>query len=80
MGAIEVIGGFLLILLCVGIIIAVTLQEHKTGLGSIAGESSGGSFYDKNRGKTKEAMLIRATSIFGIAMALLVVVILVISL
>ena len=80
MGVIEIIGGFLLVLLCAVIIIAVTLQEHKAGLGSIAGESSSGSFYDKNRGKTKEAMLIRTTAICGVAMTVLVIVILVIAL
>ena len=66
MGAIEIIGGIVLLLLCVFIIIAVTLQESKGGLGTLAGESSG-SFFDKNRGKTKEAMLVRATSIMAVA-------------
>lgn len=79
MGMLEIVGGFLLIVLCVIIIAAVTAQESKSGLGTIAGESSG-TFFDKNRGKTKDAMLIRATTISGIAMAVVTLIVLFASL
>ncbi len=79
MGMLEIVGGFMLIVLCVIIIAAVTAQESKSGLGTIAGESSG-SFFDKNRGKTKEAMLARATTITGIAMGVVTLVVLFASL
>lgn len=79
MGMLEIVGGFVLIVLCVIIIAAVTAQESKSGLGTIAGESSG-SFFDKNRGKTKEAMLVRATTITGIAMGVVTLVVLFASL
>ena len=78
MGIVEIIGGIILIVLCIIIIAAVTAQESKGGLGTIAGES--GTFFDKNRGKTKEAMLVRATTISGIAMVVLTLVVLFISL
>lgn len=79
MGMLEIVGGFLLIALCVIIIAAVTAQESKSGLGTIAGESSG-TFFDKNRGKTKDAMLVRATTISGIAMAVVTLIVLFASL
>ena len=61
------------------IIAVVTAQESKSGLGTIAGESSG-TFFDKNRGKTKDAMLVRATTISGIAMVVVTLVVLFASL
>ncbi|HWP50202.1 MAG TPA: preprotein translocase subunit SecG, partial [Clostridia bacterium] len=73
MGMLEIVGGFVLIVLCVIIIAAVTAQESKSGLGTIAGESSS-TFFDKNRGKTKDAMLVRATTFTGIAMAVVTLV------
>ncbi len=79
MGMLEIVGGFVLIVLCVIIIAAVTAQESKSGLGTIAGESSG-TFFDKNRGKTKDAMLVRATTITGIAMAVVTLIVLFASL
>ncbi|MEA5134781.1 MAG: preprotein translocase subunit SecG [Candidatus Fimivivens sp.] len=79
MGMLEIVGGFLLIVLCVIIIAVVTAQESKSGLGTIAGESSG-TFFDKNRGKTKDAMLVRATTISGIAMVVVTLVVLFASL
>ena len=78
MGMLEIVGGFVLIVLCVIIIAAVTAQESKSGLGTIAGESSG-TFFDKNRGKTKDAMLVRATTITGIAMAIVTLIVLFVS-
>lgn len=79
MGMLEIVGGFVLIALCIIIIAVVTAQESKSGLGTIAGESSG-TFFDKNRGKTKDAMLVRATTITGIAMVVVTLVVLFASL
>lgn len=69
MNVFQIIGGAVLLLICVVVVIAVTAQESKGGLGAISGES--GSYYDKNKGKTKEAMLVRASTISGIALAIL---------
>lgn len=75
MGMLEIIGGVLLIAFCIVIIFAVTAQESKSGLGTLAGESSG-TFFDKNRGKTKEAMLVRLTSIAGVGLGVVTLVVL----
>ena len=73
----EIIGGVLLILVSIIVIVAVAAQETKGGgLGAIGGDSGSGSFFDRNRGKTKEAMLIRATTISGTALAVLTLIIL----
>ena len=58
MNAIDIIGGFVIMVAACLIILCVTTMEANTGLGTIAGE--GGSFFDQNRGKTKDAMLKRA--------------------
>jgi preprotein translocase subunit SecG len=75
MGIVEIIGGMLLIIVCAIICFAVTVQESKGGLGAISGESP--SFFDKNRGKTKEAMLVRASAIAGIAMCVVTLIVLI---
>jgi protein translocase SecG subunit len=68
MGIVEIIGGVLLILVSLVIIVTVTLQESKGGLGAL-GVESGDSFFDRNsRGRTKDAMLVRATKIAGAAL------------
>ena len=75
MGILEIIGGVLLLLLCTIVIVAVTLQESKGGLGTIAGQG-GGSFFEKNKGKTKQAMLVRVTTFSGALMVVLTLVVL----
>jgi len=74
MGMLEIVGGFLLIAVCAVIIVAVTAQESKSGLGTISGESTG-----KNRGKTKEAMLVRASTVSGVALAVITLVVVIVS-
>ncbi|MBP1557263.1 MAG: preprotein translocase subunit SecG [Oscillospiraceae bacterium] len=76
MGVIEIIGGVLIVVLSIIIIAAVTVQESKGGLGSALAGDVGGSFFDKNRGNTKEAMLVRATTICGIALVVVILVVL----
>ena len=78
MGMLEIVGGFLLIAVCAVIIVAVTAQESKSGLGTISGESTG-TFFDKNRGKTKEAMLVRASTVSGVALAVITLVVGIVS-
>lgn len=75
MGLLEIIGGVLLIVASIVIIVSVTLQETKGGLGSaLAGDNS--SFFDKNRGKTKEAVLARATRFSGATLMIVAVLVL----
>lgn len=74
MGVIEIISGVLLLIVCALIIIVVAMQETKGGLGAVGGET--GSYFDKNRGQTKEAMLARASRIGGGALFVLTCIVL----
>lgn len=64
------------IILCVIIIGLVMMQEAKdNGLGSLAGGSSADTYWGKNKGRSKEAMLVLATTIAVVvflALALLI--------
>lgn len=63
-------------LICVGIIILVMLQESKdNGLGSLAGGSAGETYWSKNKGRSKEAKLALATGILVVLFLVLAVVI-----
>jgi len=79
MGIFEIIGGALLIGVCIVVITLITMQESKGGLGVLSGDT-GSSFFDRNRGKTREAMLVRATTVTGIALAVLTLLMLFITL
>ncbi len=60
------------LLICVAICILVLLQEAKdNGLGSLAGGSSSvDTYWSKNKGRSKEGMLVLATTI-GVALFLI---------
>ena len=80
MGIIEIIGGLLIVVLSVIIIAAVTMMDPKgNGVTSALGGGDNGSFFDKGRGQTKEAMLVRATTVCGTAFTVLVVIVLIAS-
>lgn len=73
MGAFEIVCGVLLILICVGIIMLVSMQEPKgDGLSAMNGASSD-SYLGKNSGRTFDAMLKRFTKIAAIAFCVLIV-------
>lgn len=75
MNALLIVGGFLIIAVCLIVIVCVTMMEQKSGLGTIAGEG-GNTFFDQNRGKTKDAMLKRAVWIMGTVLVVLTLVVL----
>ena len=55
----------LFIIVCIALIIVVLMQEGKSaGLGSLSGQVD--SYVSKNRGRTREGKLERATVILGI--------------
>lgn len=74
MEALKVICVIAYFLICVGLIVVVMLQDAKSeGLsGAIAGGS--GSYYSKNKGRTKEGMLNKLTLILGVLFIILSVV------
>ena len=68
MSILEIIGGVVLLLICVLITIICLAQEQKSQdsmTGALTG-ASGDSFYGKNEGRTKEAILGKITRTLGI--------------
>lgn len=61
MGIFEVISAIILIIACVFIVVVVLMKDTKTQMSQTISGSSSESFYQKNAGRTKEAMLNKAT-------------------
>lgn len=66
MGIFEIISAIVLILACVFIVIVVLMKDTKTQMSQTISGSSADSFYQKNAGRTKEAMLNKATIVSAI--------------
>jgi len=66
MGVLDIIGGILLIIICIGIAVMVLFQESPKG-GGMNALTGGDSYYNKNQGRTLDAMLAKGTKIFAIA-------------
>ncbi len=73
MSAVEIVFGILLIISCLVVIILCMMQDTKSqdGMTSAITGSSNDSFYGKNSGRTKEAMLCKATKFFAIILFLI---------
>ena len=61
MGIFEIISAIILIVACVFIVIVILMKETKTQMSQTISGTSSDSFYQKNSGRTKEAMLNKAT-------------------
>lgn len=74
MGALEIVLGIILTVLGVALIICVLMQQgkEKSLSGSITGSAE--TFFAKGKGRTKDKLLSRATTVMGIAFVVLVVV------
>lgn len=68
MSILEIIGGAVLLLVCVLIIIICLAQEQKSqdSMTAALTGASADSFYGKNEGRTKEAILGKITRSLGI--------------
>ena len=79
MTTVEIVLGVILCLMAAVLVTCVLLQsgKEKSLSGTIAG--AGESFFSKSKGKTKEKMLSRATTLIAIAFVILVVVLYVVS-
>ena len=68
MGTLEIIGGVAILVFCLAIIIVCLKQDQKSqdSMTSALTGASAESFYGKNEGRTKEAMLNKFTRNFGI--------------
>lgn len=66
MSLLEIIGGALLLAISVFLIVVIMLQESKrAGIGVVSGMAD--SYFGKNSGRTKEALLARITKIMAVA-------------
>ena len=61
MGIFEIISAIVLIIACVFIIIVVLMQDTKTQMSQTISGNTGDNYFGKNSGRTKEAMLNKAT-------------------
>ena len=61
MSIFEIISAIVLIIACVFIVVVVLLKDTKTQMSQTISGTAGDSFYQKNAGRTKEAMLNKAT-------------------
>ncbi len=66
MGIFEVISAIILIIACVFIVVVVLMKDTKTQMSQTISGSSSDSFYQKNAGRTKEAMLNKATIVAAV--------------
>lgn len=61
MSIFEIISAIVLIVACVFIVVVVLIKDTKTQMSQTISGTSSDSFYQKNAGRTKEAMLNKAT-------------------
>ena len=61
MGIFEIISAIVLIIACVFIVIVVLMKETKTKMSQTISGTSADSYFGKNSGRTKDAMLNKAT-------------------
>lgn len=66
MGVFEVISAIVLIVACVFIVVVVLMKDTKTQMSQTISGSAADSFYQKNVGRTKEAMLNKATVVAAV--------------
>lgn len=68
MGTLEIIGGAVLLAVCIAIVILCLMQDQKSqdSMTAALTGASAESFYGKNEGRTREAILNKVTRAFGI--------------
>ncbi len=70
MTTLEVIGGAALLVVCIAIVVICLMQDQKSqdSMTAALTGASAESFYGKNEGRTKEAILNKITRTFGIVL------------
>ncbi|MCI6559966.1 MAG: preprotein translocase subunit SecG [Ruminococcus sp.] len=74
MSTLEIIGGAVLLAICLAIIVICLMQDQKSQdsmTAALTGASTD-SFYGKNEGRTKEAILNKITRTLGIVLFIVV--------
>lgn len=75
METLKVILTVIYVLICIGLVVVVLMQEGKEGLSSaIMGGGSSDTYWSKNKGRSKEGKLSKATVILAILFVVLSVV------
>lgn len=65
MGALRIVISILFIIVSVGLVILVLMQEGKAqGLGSISGAAQ--TYWGKNKGRSMEGMLVKITRVLAV--------------
>ena len=73
MGALRTILTVIFIIVCIALVVLVLMQEGKeAGLGAISGSTS--TYWDKNKGRSLEGLLVKITRALAIAFILLAVI------
>lgn len=65
MGAIEIICGIAMLIVSIAIIVLVAIQEAPKS-GGISALTGGDSFFNKNKSRTRDALLAKATTVFAV--------------
>lgn len=73
MGIFEIISAIILIIACVFIVIVVLMADTKTQMSQTISGNSGDNYFGKNSGRTKEAMLNKATIVAAIVFFVLAI-------
>lgn len=70
MTTLEIIGGVALLAVCIAIVVVCLMQDQKSqdSMTAALTGASAESFYGKNEGRTKEAILNKVTRTFGIVL------------
>lgn len=66
MGIFEIISAIILIIACVFIVVIVLMKDTKTQMSQTISGSTSDSYFQKNAGRTKEAMLNKATIVAAV--------------
>ena len=73
MNVVKIILGIIILIDCIALTIVVLMQEGKQqGLGAIAGAAE--TYWGKNKGRSMEGGLVKATTVMGILFFVLAVV------
>ena len=74
MSTLEIIGGAVLLAICLAIIVICLMQDQKSqdSMPAALTGASTDSFYGKNEGRTKEAILNKITRTLGIVLFIVV--------
>ena len=73
MGALKIVLTIVFILVCIGLVVLVLMQEGKSaGLGSISGAAE--TYWGKNKGRSMEGLLVKITKVLAVLFMVLAVI------